>query len=377
MAFSRNILTASGGGDTINADTVIVDNILAVRFEIPTLLSSPLTVGDATNYTGGNIVLANAATNLPAQTIYNSDAGGGVFVVDALNSSASINAVIGDVGTPIYLAAGGGQPTINRVTQPGYLDQCLGYSWGGYQTVFFNPQPAKIIPPSLLLISAPATLYTPLFSGGYSGSASNVTQANDLGSNGINAAKAGTGNILLTQMSNGVLGFDFGSANSNREFTMGTIPIASLISGNEFTIMAVVRATSAHTGSIFGWENNFDTFYFDYNSTANSATGLLFDTTLSTVTGTTPTLLNKTNILTWTRDSSFVGKMFTNSVQIGTISQPESPDGTATACQIGRSPSDGPFQGIIGTISFWKRVLPDAERLAIEAQLAQTFGILN
>lgn len=213
---------------------------------------------------------------------------------------------------------------------------------------------------------------------GYTGTTSNVTAATDFGSNGITGTKTGTGNIIITAL-NGVDGFDFGSTNTDRVFSLGTPNISAFMPGGVSTQMAVIKPSTTDnvTRSLFSFDNAFDNFYFAYNPSTNIFECWTFDNTIggAIITGTVPNLGTSVTILTWVKNAAGNSYLYANSALVGTAVMLDSPDGPASVCEVGSFSSGSPMRGIFGDLIVWGRALSDAEREACELELMSIYGV--
>lgn len=231
--------------------------------------------------------------------------------------------------------------------------------------------------------SLPNTWYTTRKASAYTGTPTNITALNDFGSNTITATKSGTGNIVLTDNAlNTVAGFDFGSANTNRIFSLGTVPIGSIMSGGNMSMMAMVKTSSMDNVArvIFGWINAFNTIYLGYDTSTTQIDGFLFTPGGGTedVVGNASTIASGVTLLTWIKNSSGSSYLYANGVLIGTATQTHAPTGSAVTCWLGSANAGGlsPLQGSIGDFVIWNRALSTTERTNIEIELMSIYGVV-
>lgn len=231
--------------------------------------------------------------------------------------------------------------------------------------------------------SSPNTWYTTRKASAYTGTPTNITALNDFGSNAITASKSGTGNIVLTTNAlNTVAGFDFGSTNTNRIFSLGTVPIGSIMSGGNMSMMAMVKTSSVDNVArvIFGWINAFNTIYLGYNTSTIQIDGFLFTPGGGTedVVGNASTIASGVTLLTWIKNSSGSSYLYANGVLIGTATQTHAPTGSAVTCWLGSANAGGlsPLQGSIGDFVIWNRALSTTERTNIEIELMSIYGVV-
>jgi hypothetical protein len=231
---------------------------------------------------------------------------------------------------------------------------------------------------------APASWYN---AKDYVGSPSNITTINDQGSNNFNGTKNGTGNIILSP-SNGIDGLDFGSANNNKTFSLGLIPVSDIMSDGDMTIIAVVKPGNAVNNSqmIFGYGTNFDNLLFSFNPSNGNVEGFLFKGI-----GTPPigsTVVNgvsasiaagKSTVLSWEKNAAGDSYLRENKVQININGQTQlqSLVGTATQSGIGGFSVGGyiPMSGILLELLIFPSILSNTDRESVEQWLMNKFSI--
>lgn len=233
--------------------------------------------------------------------------------------------------------------------------------------------------------SAPSTWYTTRKASAYTGAPTNITAINDFGLNGFTATKIGTGNIVLTTNAlNTVDGFDFGSTNTDRAFSLGTVGSAPFNTANNTSMMAVVKTSSVDNvlRIIFGWvgDGSFGStnLYLGYNTSAPNVQGFIFTNTGGAITGTDSTIASGVTLITWVKNAAGTSYLYANGVLVASGTQTQSWGGTATSCYVGKMNAGGTsvMQGSFGDLAIWARALSDTERQKIELQLMSIYGVL-
>lgn len=231
--------------------------------------------------------------------------------------------------------------------------------------------------------SSPNTWYTTRKASAYTGTPTNITAVNDFGSNAITASKIGTGNIVLTDNAlNTVQGFDFGSGNTDRKFSLGTVPIASIMGSGNMTVMAMVKTSSVDNMErvIFGWVNNFNTVYMGYNTSTTVVDGFLFTPIggAEILSSALAAIASSVVLLIWVKNATGNSYLYANGILIATTTQTHAPTGSATSMYIGALNAGGtsPMQGSIGDFVIWARALSDTERTNIELELMSIYGVV-
>jgi hypothetical protein len=357
----QEISTASGTGvmnnfvvnEVFNTVTLTVDVNHRIAWDVNVARSAVLTI------------TANAVLEVPTNM-----AAGGKYDLTITSSS---NAQLTFEGNGIYVFNTGAYPTlVNGVSiltfeSDGTKMYCTSINTG-----------YAVIDP--LTTSAPNTWYSTRYAGAYTGTPSNVTAIHDFGSNAISGSKVGTGNILLTTAAlNAIDGFDFGSANTDRDFSLGTPNISTIMTSGDMTMLAVIKASTTDnvTRSIFSWENASNTLALSYNPSTNGVEGFsLHGVANTTITGTLTTLASGVSIIMWIKKASGASLLYGNGVQIGSLTQSEVQSGGASVSSVGNFAEGSPMRGSFGDLAIWSRILTNTEITNINAQMKAVYGVL-